>query len=76
METVKMNIVSTKEIEIPKCPYCGGKPNVAVAIKQEDFKSDSIVHQEVTCPYCGMSAPIEVWEEFCAGIEFPVTNMH
>lgn len=73
MIKTKMSIVSTIEREIPRCPYCGGEPNVSVEIVQKDFQNDRISVQEVICPWCGLSAPIDVWDGICSKIDSPVS---
>jgi hypothetical protein len=74
MQKTKISIVDNKEIEIPICPNCGGNPVVASTIQKYNFNSDMVTHQEVTCPYCGLSAPFDVWFAVASAIQEPVSE--
>lgn len=67
-----IKIATMQDYEIPNCLYCGGVPIVDVEIKKKPFESDRISCQEVTCPYCGLSAPLNVWEAICGGTVAPI----
>lgn len=61
MKKEKIDVVMTQKQEVSICPYCGETPIVEVEINKKVFESDTVSHEEVICPCCGLSAPRKVW---------------
>ena len=70
MNKNKQIIVGNIEQEIYNCPYCDGIPIVEVDIEKQEFQSDKVnFHKQITCPWCGLSADMVVWEAICDKID-------
>jgi transcription elongation factor Elf1 len=68
MRKVKTNFVINRESEISLCPYCGSQPIAESTIKSDIFMSDKVTRQNATCPSCGLSAELTIWEAIAAAI--------
>lgn len=74
MLKARMNVITMQEQDVSLCPYCGATPAVEVKIKKSVTESDSISHEEVTCPCCGLGASRKIWEAISKAIACPISE--